>query len=69
MEAADIIDTIDVGVIKGTYYYANSHGDDDWHPCAAATAAAYAKKVLYSIGADETQNPQPSMKEGKEVEL
>ena len=54
--AASVMDTIDkVGVIRGVCDYGSGQGED-WRPFAAATAAAYAKALLYNIDADTELN-------------
>jgi nucleoside phosphorylase len=55
MEAAGVMDTIPVGVIRGVGDYADEKKDKAWQPYAAATAAAYAKALLYQI------NPEPQV--------
>jgi len=45
MEAAGL-DAFPCLVIRGISDYADTHKNDDWHPYAAAAAAAYAKEVL-----------------------
>ena len=50
MEAAGILNTVPVAVIRGVCDYADSHKNDEWHHYAAATAAAYAKGLLNVIG-------------------
>lgn len=65
MEAAGILDIIKVGVIRGICDYGDGFKNKTWQAYAAATAAAYAKKVLYSIGADEKKNPQLNKNEGQ----
>jgi nucleoside phosphorylase len=49
MEAAGIINTIPVGVIRGVCDYGDAQKNKEWQPYAAAMAAAYAKAVLYKI--------------------
>ena len=50
--AASVMDAIDkVGVIRGVADYGTGQGED-WRQFAAATAAAYAKALLYNIDAD-----------------
>lgn len=51
MEAAGIMNTLPVAVIRGVCDYADAHKNDIWHWYAAATAAAYAKGLLETIGA------------------
>lgn len=48
MEAAGL-DAFPCLVIRGISDYADTHKNDDWHPYAAAAAAAYAKEVLAVI--------------------
>ena len=55
MEAAGVMDTIPVGVIRGVCDYADETKNKAWQPFAAATAAAYAKALLYQI------NPEPQI--------
>jgi nucleoside phosphorylase len=49
MEAAGLMNTLPVAVIRGISDYADSHKNDIWQPYAAATAAAYAKGLLKVI--------------------
>jgi nucleoside phosphorylase len=56
MEAAGLMNTLPVAVIRGVSDYADSHKNDMWHPYAAATAAAYAKGLLYVIGPEPSAN-------------
>ena len=49
MEAAGLMNTLPVAVIRGISDYADSHKNDKWQPYAAATAAAYAKGLLNVI--------------------
>ncbi|KAF3055185.1 putative nacht and wd domain protein [Daldinia childiae] len=46
MEAAGVMNRIDVGIIRSTCDYADKHKNKDWQPYAAAMAAAYAKAIL-----------------------
>jgi nucleoside phosphorylase len=55
MEAAGVMDTIPVGVIRGVCDYADEKKNKAWQPFAAAMAAAYAKALLYQI------NPEPQI--------
>jgi nucleoside phosphorylase len=64
MEAAGLLNTLPVAVIRGVCDYADSHKNDVWHHYAAATAAAYAKGLLYTIGADPCANSLQRRKEG-----
>jgi nucleoside phosphorylase len=49
MEAAGLMNTLPVAIIRGISDYADSHKNDKWQPYAAATAAAYAKGLLKVI--------------------
>jgi nucleoside phosphorylase len=49
MEAAGIMNTIRVGVIRGVCDYGDERKTKEWQPYAAAMAAAYAKAVLAEI--------------------
>ncbi|OCL03046.1 hypothetical protein AOQ84DRAFT_368715 [Glonium stellatum] len=49
MEAAGLMNSFPCLVIRGVCDYADSHKNEKWQPCAAATAAAYAKEVLSVI--------------------
>jgi nucleoside phosphorylase len=49
MEAAGIMNTIPVGVIRGVCDYGDEHKNSEWQPYAAAMAAAYAKALLCKI--------------------
>jgi len=54
--AASVMDVIEkVGVIRGVCDYGNGQ-NVDWKPYAAATAAAYAKELLYNIDPDTELN-------------
>lgn len=57
METAGLINTLPVAVIRGISDYADVHKNDIWHRYAAATAAAYAKWLLNTIGPDPSANP------------
>jgi nucleoside phosphorylase len=46
MEAAGLANGFPCVVIRGICDYADSHKNDQWHPYAAATAAACAKELL-----------------------
>ncbi|OJI99231.1 hypothetical protein ASPVEDRAFT_115382, partial [Aspergillus versicolor CBS 583.65] len=48
MEAAGLMDHLPCLVIRGISDYADSHKDKAWQRYAAATAAAYAKELLYT---------------------
>lgn len=49
MEAAGLMDNFPCLVIRGICDYADSHKNKRWQEYAAATAAAYAKELLYTI--------------------
>ena len=51
MEAAGLMDNYPCLVIRGICDYADSHKNKLWQQYAAATAAAYAKELLYIIPA------------------
>jgi nucleoside phosphorylase len=46
MEVAGLMDNFPCLIIRGICDYSDSHKNKDWQPCAAATAAAYAKELL-----------------------
>jgi nucleoside phosphorylase len=49
MEASGLMNNFPCLVIRGICDYADSHKNKRWQPYAAATAAAYAKELLYVI--------------------
>jgi hypothetical protein len=49
MEAAELMNNFPCLVIRGICDYADSHKNKRWQEYAAATAAAYAKELLYII--------------------
>lgn len=51
MEAAGLMDNFPCIVIRGICDYADTHKNKRWQRCAAASAAAYAKKLLYKVPA------------------
>jgi hypothetical protein len=51
MEAAGVMDEYPCVVVRGICDYANSHKNKGWQNYAAATAAAYAKGLLYNVPA------------------
>ncbi|KAJ6257988.1 hypothetical protein Dda_6900 [Drechslerella dactyloides] len=51
MEAAGLMDNFPCLVIRGISDYADSHKNDQWREYSAATAAAYAKELLFAIPA------------------
>jgi nucleoside phosphorylase len=53
MEAAGLMDNFPCLVIRGICDYADSHKNKQWQEYAAATAAAYAKELLYVIHANQ----------------
>ncbi|KAH8681067.1 violaceus kinesin [Xylariales sp. PMI_506] len=53
MEAAGLMDSFPCLVIRGICDYADSHKSKRWQPYAAATAAAFAKKLLSVIRKQE----------------
>ena len=64
MEAANAMNRIPVGVIRGVCDYGDTHKKKEWQPYSAAMAAAYAKAVLAEIPAkpisagNNTSHPQ-----------
>ncbi|OCL03455.1 purine and uridine phosphorylase [Glonium stellatum] len=55
MEAAGLMDRFPCLIIRGICDYADSHKNKRWQNYAAATAAAYAKELLYTILPGDTQ--------------
>ncbi|KAK2786337.1 hypothetical protein FQN53_006705 [Emmonsiellopsis sp. PD_33] len=55
MEAAGLMNDFPCIVIRGISDYADSHKNDVWQRYAAATAAAYAKELLYDVDCQELQ--------------
>ena len=53
MEAAGLMNNFPCLVIRGICDYADSHKNKGWQPYAAATAAAFAKGLLYVIPAHQ----------------
>jgi nucleoside phosphorylase len=51
MEAAGLMNDFRCIVIRGISDYSDSHKNDDWHPYAAAVAAALAKEILLYMDA------------------
>ncbi|KAF6802828.1 PFS domain-containing protein [Colletotrichum musicola] len=49
MEAAGLMDTFPCLSIRGIYDYADSHKNKEWQKYAAATAAAFAKELLFIL--------------------
>jgi nucleoside phosphorylase len=58
MEAAGLMNTLQIAVIRSISDYANSHKNDDWQPYAAATAASYARALLDVIGPEHSPTCQ-----------
>lgn len=54
MEAAGVMNSIQMGVIRGVSDYGDAHKNDEWQPYAAAMAAAYAKAILQRIPVQQT---------------
>lgn len=62
MEAAGLMDNFPCLVIRGICDYADSHKNKQWQPYAAATAAGYAKELLYVIQEKQlVETPTASM--------
>jgi nucleoside phosphorylase len=59
MEAAGLMNTLPVAIIRGISDYADTHKTDKWQHYAAATAAAYAKGLLKVIGSCSVGNMKP----------
>jgi nucleoside phosphorylase len=58
MEAAGLMNNFPCLVIRGICDYADSHKNMDWQHRAAATAAAYAKELLYTMASAQVINSQ-----------
>jgi nucleoside phosphorylase len=58
MEAAGLMNSFPCLVIRGICDYADSHKNKRWQEYAAATAAAYAKELLYVIPGDQITRTQ-----------
>lgn len=56
-EATGLRDAAQYLIIRGISDYADSHSSDIWHAWAAATAAAYARKVLSFVTAASKKKP------------
>jgi nucleoside phosphorylase len=54
-EAAGLMDNFPCLVIRGICDYADSHKTKQWQGYAAATAAAYAKELLYTIAGSQSE--------------
>ncbi|KAI0160665.1 hypothetical protein GGR57DRAFT_389579 [Xylariaceae sp. FL1272] len=60
MEAAGLMDNFPCLVIRGISDYSDSHKNKKWQQYAAASAAAYAKELLYVIPGNDIQLPAKS---------
>jgi len=69
MEAVGLMDNFPCLVIRGICDYADSHKNKQWQGYAAATAAAYAKELLYTIAGSQIEvakmGSQVTMSTGK----
>ncbi|KAI2613084.1 nucleoside phosphorylase domain-containing protein [Hypoxylon fragiforme] len=54
-EAAGIMNHVPCIVIRGVWYYSDSHKNDIWQGYAAMTAAAYAKELLGQLRPDRVE--------------
>jgi hypothetical protein len=61
MEAAGLMDRFPCLVIRGICDYADSHKNKRWQPYAAATAAAYAKELLYFIPGNQVMSTRTAL--------
>lgn len=52
MEAARLMNSLSVAIIRGVYDYSDSHKNDLWQPYAAAAVAAYARGLLDAFGSE-----------------
>jgi len=59
MEAAGMMNTLPMIVIRGISDYADSHKNDDWQPYAAFAAAAYAKEILKAVRPEVVEEIKP----------
>lgn len=59
MEAAGLMNHFKCLAIRGICDYSDSHKNDEWHPYAAITAAAYTKELLLVIPAHKVHLEQP----------
>ncbi|KAM0666712.1 hypothetical protein ACQRIU_004567 [Beauveria bassiana] len=59
MEAAGIMSHFPCLVVRGICDYADSHKNDRWQRYASATAAAYAKELLFHLAARKLENTVP----------
>jgi nucleoside phosphorylase len=58
MEAAGLMDNFPCLVIRGICDYSDTHKNDRWQGYAAATAAAYAKELLYAVPGSQVTHTQ-----------
>lgn len=58
MEAAGLMNSFRCLVIRGISDYADSHKNDRWQAYAAATSAAYAKELLYTLSPSQVATAQ-----------
>lgn len=61
MEAAGLLNTLPVAVIRGVSDYAGLHKKDAWHEYAASAAAAYSRCLLDYIGTLKEEGDASSM--------
>jgi nucleoside phosphorylase len=55
MEAAGALADFPCIAIRGISDYCDSHKNDQWHGCAAAAAAAYARQLFFHMPIDEVK--------------
>lgn len=65
MEGAGVTSNHPCLVVRGICDYSDSHKNRKWRPCAAATAAAYAKGILEVIPASITAQTRPLAEQDK----
>lgn len=63
MEAAGLMNHFPCLIIRGICNYADSHNNNVWQPYAAATAAAFAKVLLYTLEGTAVANESSSIGE------
>ncbi|KAL1640064.1 hypothetical protein SLS58_007331 [Diplodia intermedia] len=61
MEAAGLMNNFPCLVIRGICDYADSHKNDQWHPYAAAIAAAFAKELLDFVPQNELEKTKKAI--------
>ncbi|KAL6901665.1 pfs domain-containing protein [Trichoderma evansii] len=59
MEAAGLMNSFPCLVIRGICDYADTHKNDRWYNYAAATAAAFAKELLYTMDGEDVKSAPP----------